>query len=46
MSAIPADAVQAGTYNVDPSHSNVGFAVRHMGIATVRGQFKTFSGTV
>jgi polyisoprenoid-binding protein YceI len=46
MSTISADAIQPGTYNVDASHSNVGFAVRHMGIATVRGQFKTFSGTV
>ena len=46
MSTISADAIQAGTYNVDPSHSNVGFAVRHMGIATVRGQFKSFAGTV
>ncbi|HEX3616561.1 MAG TPA: YceI family protein [Solirubrobacteraceae bacterium] len=46
MSTLSADAVQAGTYNVDASHSNVGFAVRHMGIATVRGQFKTFAGTV
>lgn len=46
MSAITAEAIQSGTYNVDPSHSNVGFAVRHMGIATVRGQFKKFEGTV
>lgn len=46
MSTLTQDTVQAGTYNVDPSHSNVGFAVRHMGIATVRGQFKTFTGSV
>jgi polyisoprenoid-binding protein YceI len=46
MSTISADAIQSGTYNIDPAHSNVGFAVRHMGIATVRGQFKTFQGTV
>src|ERR1700756_4174270 len=46
MSTISAEAIQTGTYNVDPSHSNVGFAVRHMGIATVRGQFKKFAGTV
>ena len=46
MSTISAEAIQSGTYNVDPSHSNVGFAVRHMGIATVRGQFKKFEGTV
>ena len=46
MSTITPEAIQAGTYNVDPSHSNVGFAVRHMGIATVRGGFKKFAGTV
>ncbi len=38
--------IPAGTYNVDPSHSNVGFEVRHMGIATVRGTFHTFAGTL
>ena len=41
-----APAVPAGTYNIDPSHSNVGFEVKHMGIATVRGAFKKFEGTV
>lgn len=46
MSTISPEAIQSGTYNVDPAHSNVGFAVRHMGIATVRGQFKKFAGTV
>jgi polyisoprenoid-binding protein YceI len=38
--------IPAGTYNVDPSHSNVGFEVRHMGIATVRGTFHKFEGTL
>jgi len=38
--------IPTGTYSVDPTHSNVGFAVRHMGIATVRGTFKQFAGTV
>ena len=46
MSTITPDTIQTGTYNIDPSHSNVGFAVRHMGIATVRGSFKKFEGTV
>jgi len=45
MSTVTPEAV-AGTYNIDPAHSNVGFGVRHMGIATVRGKFKTFAGTV
>jgi polyisoprenoid-binding protein YceI len=39
-------SIPAGTYTVDPSHSNVGFEVKHMGIATVRGAFKTFEGSI
>jgi polyisoprenoid-binding protein YceI len=38
--------VPTGTWNVDPSHSSVNFAVKHMGIATVRGTFGTFEGTL
>jgi polyisoprenoid-binding protein YceI len=38
--------IPAGTYNIDPSHSSVGFEVRHMGIATVRGAFRRFQGTI
>ena len=40
------ETIPAGTYNVDPAHSNVGFEVRHMGIATVRGAFRKFQGTI
>ena len=43
---ISAGTVPAGTYAIDPSHSSVGFEVRHMGIATVRGAFRKFQGTV
>ena len=46
MSATTLQQIPAGVYNVDPSHSNVGFEVRHMGIATVRGHFGTFEGTI
>ncbi len=46
MSVISPEAIPTGTYTVDPAHSNVGFEVRHMGIATVRGQFRKFNGTV
>jgi polyisoprenoid-binding protein YceI len=34
----------AGTWTIDPIHSEVGFAVRHMMVSKVRGKFKTFSG--
>lgn len=42
----PLESVPAGVYNVDPAHSNVGFEVRHMGIATVRGSFRGFQGQI
>ena len=32
-------------WTLDPSHSEVGFSVRHMMISTVRGNFQNFSGT-
>lgn len=41
-----ATSLPTGTWTVDPSHSKVGFAVKHMGIATVRGEFTEFEGTL
>ena len=38
--------VPAGTWSVDPTHSSVGFSVKHLGIATVRGKFEDFGGTL
>src|SRR3954469_9498285 len=38
--------VPTGTWRVDPAHSSVQFAVKHMGIATVRGKFTRFEGTL
>lgn len=35
-----------GTWKVDPIHSSVEFHVKHLGIATVKGQFKEFEGTL
>jgi polyisoprenoid-binding protein YceI len=46
VTALPREQIPAGTYTIDPAHSHVGFAVRHMGIATVRGVFKQFQGTI
>src|SRR5262250_3833158 len=34
----------AGTWSIDPVHSEVGFTVRHMMVSKVRGKFRTFSG--
>jgi polyisoprenoid-binding protein YceI len=38
--------IPAGTWSVDQAHSTIGFAVKHMGIATVRGKFNDFEGTL
>ena len=38
--------IPSGTWTVDATHSTVGFAVKHMGIANVRGQFTEFEGTL
>ncbi len=46
MSVTSLQAIPTGVYNVDPTHSNVGFEVRHMGIATVRGKFGAFEGKI
>jgi polyisoprenoid-binding protein YceI len=39
-------SVPAGTWKVDPVHSSVEFQVKHLGIATVKGQFNEFEGTL
>ena len=36
----------AGTYNLDGSHSHVGFTVKHLMVAKVRGSFNTATATI
>jgi polyisoprenoid-binding protein YceI len=36
----------AGTWSIDPVHSEVGFSVRHMMVSKVRGRFGQFSGEI
>ena len=38
--------VPAGVYNLDPAHSIIGFAVRHLEINLVSGRFKDFTGSI
>jgi polyisoprenoid-binding protein YceI len=38
--------VTSRTYAIDPAHSEVGFAVRHLMISKIRGNFTGFSGPV
>jgi polyisoprenoid-binding protein YceI len=35
-----------GVWNLDPSHSTVGFVVRHLGFSKVRGGFNAVAGTI
>jgi polyisoprenoid-binding protein YceI len=37
--------IPAGTWTIDPSHSEVGFTVRHL-MTKVRGQFEKFEGAI
>jgi len=38
-------AAQSNTWQIDPAHTSAEFAVRHMGVSTVRGAFTKVSGT-
>jgi polyisoprenoid-binding protein YceI len=40
--SFPADLT--GTYDIDPLHSTVGFAVKHAMVSTTRGRFTGFTG--
>ena len=47
-SAAPSQTVPgylAGTWDLDPSHSEVAFSVRHLMLSKVRGRFAAFSGS-
>ena len=47
MSDTPRNTLPApGDWSVDVSHTEVGFSVRHLGLAKVRGRFTAFEGTV
>ena len=37
---------EAGTWRIDQSHSLVGFSVRHLMVAKVKGRFGEFSGAI
>lgn len=48
-SASPAATVPgfvAGTYTIDPAHTDISFTVRHMMVSKVRGRFARFSGQI
>lgn len=38
--------IPAGTYNIDPAHSKVGFEIPHLVISSVEGHFSKFDGSI
>lgn len=38
--------IAPGTYGIDTAHSQLGFAVTHLGISIVRGTFDSYSGAL
>src|SRR5215469_16349511 len=38
-------AAQTGTWQIDPNHSSAQFAVKHLGVSTVRGAFTKVTGS-
>jgi polyisoprenoid-binding protein YceI len=45
IDTVTSTQVPAGTWTIDPSHSEVGFTVRHL-MTKVRGQFEKFEGVI
>jgi polyisoprenoid-binding protein YceI len=46
LTAATVASAEVTTWNVDRSHSWVGFSVKHMMVTNVRGEFGAFKGTV
>lgn len=44
--AIQSDAVATTTWQLDPAHTNVEFAAKHLMISTVKGRFASVTGTL
>lgn len=46
LSELPTVDASRATYAVDAAHSNIGFRIRHMGIAMVEGEFGDYDGSI
>lgn len=44
--AVTVPQLTAGTWAIDPTHSTLGFTVRHLMVSKVRGRFQDFSGSI
>ena len=45
MSTATIPSTVTGTYEIDPTHSRIGFVARHAMVTKVRGSFNEFAGT-
>ena len=45
-SSIVTPRLTAGSWSIDPAHSEVSFTVRHLMVSKVRGTFTGFSGSI
>jgi polyisoprenoid-binding protein YceI len=46
VSTVDVPGLVAGTWVIDPVHSEVGFVVRHLMVSKVKGRFNTFEGAI
>jgi polyisoprenoid-binding protein YceI len=46
MSTATTQPIATGTWSIDPVHSHVGFAVKHMVVSTFRGRFEDYDGAL
>ena len=46
MPAVKIPGYMAGTWDIDPVHSHIGFVGRHMVVSKVRGHFEKFEGQI
>ncbi|WP_327111054.1 YceI family protein [Streptomyces sp. NBC_01341] len=46
QAAAPQQLPEAGDWEIDPGHTQIGFIGRHIGMARIRGRFNSFAGAV
>jgi polyisoprenoid-binding protein YceI len=46
MSTVTVPGLTAGTWTIDPVHSEVGFSVRHLMVSKIKGGFEKFEGAI
>jgi polyisoprenoid-binding protein YceI len=46
MTTATAPSIGTGSWKIDPIHSHVGFAVRHMVVSAFRGRFEDYDGAL